>query len=431
MAESERIPVPHDAIKFLKDKLDVETDAWDDLKWGEHSHAFTVAHSVGAGVVDTIHGMLNRAMAEGQSFQAFKKGMWEMMEDKGWHGGNGHTKEEKGYVNWRIKTIFHTNMRTAYEAGRYRQHLRGASLRPILVYKSKLVGEHRREEHLAMHDLAFPYDDPFWDQNYPPNGWNCECTVVSKSVAGAERDGIKVLHSDANGNPPQVLKSDGTPVDWGKFAPSEWKYNPGRDALAPNFRNYTDLGGHKMADGRSALSHVVERYRNDMEGAKLTNGEFDTLIRRINSKEYTPSKNNPITYQVGNLETRCQRAMMDIGIQDSKIMATDWRLWHSIADKVDGNPSRRTGEATPDLKIPPDQQKLIYQILQSPERIVEQKKDNRSAQGRVFLFLKDTQDGKVIKITLEQRNAGTALQVSTMGKAIDTFRGERYEEIKW
>lgn len=35
-----------------------------------------------------------------------------------------------------------------------------------------------REEHANLHDTTLPASDPFWDKYYPPNGWNCRCTVV-------------------------------------------------------------------------------------------------------------------------------------------------------------------------------------------------------------------------------------------------------------
>jgi phage putative head morphogenesis protein, SPP1 gp7 family len=35
-----------------------------------------------------------------------------------------------------------------------------------------------REEHAALHNTTLPFDDPFWDSYYPPNGWNCRCTAV-------------------------------------------------------------------------------------------------------------------------------------------------------------------------------------------------------------------------------------------------------------
>ena len=82
----DRFPEPVEAEKFLKDKVKVETEKWDDLKWGEHAHAFTVAHSVKAGVVNEIHGLLGKALAEGQSFQDFRNGMLDMMAKTGWYG---------------------------------------------------------------------------------------------------------------------------------------------------------------------------------------------------------------------------------------------------------------------------------------------------------------------------------------------------------
>lgn len=35
-----------------------------------------------------------------------------------------------------------------------------------------------RPEHAALNGITLPMSDPFWDEYYPPNGWNCRCTVV-------------------------------------------------------------------------------------------------------------------------------------------------------------------------------------------------------------------------------------------------------------
>jgi uncharacterized protein with gpF-like domain len=118
---SDRFPRPEVAERFLREKVRYETEKWDELNWSEHVHAFTVAHSMNAGVLDTIHGLLNRAAAEGISFQDFRSGMLDMMKAKGWYGGAGHTADEKKYSNWRIGVMYDTNMRTAYSAERYRK----------------------------------------------------------------------------------------------------------------------------------------------------------------------------------------------------------------------------------------------------------------------------------------------------------------------
>lgn len=35
-----------------------------------------------------------------------------------------------------------------------------------------------RPQHAALDRVTLPISDPFWQEYYPPNGWNCRCTVV-------------------------------------------------------------------------------------------------------------------------------------------------------------------------------------------------------------------------------------------------------------
>lgn len=35
-----------------------------------------------------------------------------------------------------------------------------------------------RPEHAALDRVTLPMSDPFWESYYPPNGWNCRCTVA-------------------------------------------------------------------------------------------------------------------------------------------------------------------------------------------------------------------------------------------------------------
>ena len=104
-SKNNRFPEPTEAKRFLEQKINVKTDAWDELKWGEHSHAFTVAHSVGANVLDDIHSLINKAMANGESLETFRAGMLEAMARTGWYGKAGKTAKDESYINWRIKDV--------------------------------------------------------------------------------------------------------------------------------------------------------------------------------------------------------------------------------------------------------------------------------------------------------------------------------------
>ena len=84
-----------------------------------------------------------------------------------------------------------------------------------------------RPEHAEMDGITLPVDDPFWDTNYPPNGWNCRCTVV------------------------QVLKADNEPTDRGEaYRRAEsalrgdrrgmFRFNPGKEGrVFPAYNPYS------------------------------------------------------------------------------------------------------------------------------------------------------------------------------------------------
>jgi SPP1 gp7 family putative phage head morphogenesis protein len=48
---------------------------------------------------------------------------------------------------------------------------------PMLTYST--VGDGRvRPEHAMLDNISRPVNDKFWDNYFPPNGWNCRCTTL-------------------------------------------------------------------------------------------------------------------------------------------------------------------------------------------------------------------------------------------------------------
>jgi hypothetical protein len=218
-----------------------------------------------------------------------------------------------------------------------------------------------------------------------------------------------VLGSGEDGSPPPLRDGEGKPVDWNKFGDHSWKYNVGREALAPNFSRYKNLPAE-------TLKQVYAKYRASMDGTQMTEGEFKTLAKRADEEGYKPLD---ILYQAGNLEAERYETLRKAGIPDSKIMATDRDLRHGTGAKTDRRPESLFDE--------------IYGLLQEPEMIYRAKKAKNGVQE--IHFAKDAGDKKVLKIVLkarfsEAKNMWTALKISTMA-VVDNHYGEDkvYEKI--
>lgn len=84
-----------------------------------------------------------------------------------------------------------------------------------------------RPEHAALNGVTLPPSDPFWEEYYPPNGWNCRCTVVQvrKSKYPA------TPHDEAMALGEEALQRDTKGI---------FHFNPGKeDKTVPDYNPYT------------------------------------------------------------------------------------------------------------------------------------------------------------------------------------------------
>lgn len=84
-----------------------------------------------------------------------------------------------------------------------------------------------RPEHAALNGVTLPPSDPFWEEYYPPNGWNCRCTVVQvrKSKYPA------TPHDEAMALGEEALQRDTKGI---------FHFNPGKEQkTTPDYNPYT------------------------------------------------------------------------------------------------------------------------------------------------------------------------------------------------
>lgn len=159
-------------IAFLRAKLHLPTDRWDDIARGAHDRAFIVAGAAKADLLADLHTAVARA-AEGEGLAAFRKNFKVIVAKHGWTGwtGEGSAAGEA----WRTRVIYQTNMATSYAAGRWRQLNEPgfAKLMPYWRYRHADGVTNPRPQHLAWDGLTLPREHAFWKTHFPPNGWNC------------------------------------------------------------------------------------------------------------------------------------------------------------------------------------------------------------------------------------------------------------------
>lgn len=159
---------------FFKGKLDIPTRKWDDLWKDQHAKGFMVAGAYRDDILADFHAAVDKAISKGTTLEEFRKDFDGIVAKHGW--------SYKGSRNWRSEVIYSTNIRQAYNAGRWAQ-LTDPEQMEILPYLTYRHGDSRnpRPEHLAWNGTTLPANDPWWNTHYPQNGWGCKCRVYGST----------------------------------------------------------------------------------------------------------------------------------------------------------------------------------------------------------------------------------------------------------
>ena len=209
---------PEAAIAFWQSRAKLTSAQAKALGGGARSRAFYVTGLAEMDMVNLVHGGIAEALENGETLAGFKKRIAGAIEREGWK-------------SHRVETIFRTNMQTAYSAGRYAKQQAVKELLPYWRYVT--AGDSRvRPSHAVLHGKVFPADHPFWDGNYPPNGFNCHCAVQALSKGQVRRMGLDV-ETEMPGDCTWTDPKTGMECHVAKpGADPGFENNPGKDWLA-------------------------------------------------------------------------------------------------------------------------------------------------------------------------------------------------------
>lgn len=143
---------PKEALDWFRAKGYQPSFDYRDVWKGQHSHAFTVAKAMSMDVLTSIRESLDDALANGKTFDQWKKELQPELERLGWWGRQEMTDPLTGEVRnvqlgspRRLRTIYNTNLRTARAAGQWQRIQRSKRAMPYLVYELGPSEKHRAE----------------------------------------------------------------------------------------------------------------------------------------------------------------------------------------------------------------------------------------------------------------------------------------------
>lgn len=218
-----RLPF-REQIAFLRQKRPQPTKVWLDALQNVHDRAFVVSGVTDTAMLEEFQAAIIDAAENGRYVDDFAKDFDRLVEKYGW--------DYRGERNWRIRTIFETNIRTSFMAGRLRQ-MRDPDVVKLRPYWQYLHGDSRtpkvpRKQHLSWNNLVLMWDDPWWQIHFPPNDWRCSCGVRTLS----KRDLARLGKSRPDEAPkdaliPMIDKSTGKMIMQPQGIGFGWDYMPG------------------------------------------------------------------------------------------------------------------------------------------------------------------------------------------------------------
>ena len=364
-------------IDYLKQKTNLPTQSYKDITSRQHDRAFVVAGAMKADLLNDLHNAVNKAVADGQSFQAFQDSFDDIIGKHGWLND-----EDEKYKAWRARIIYKTNLSTSHAAGRYKQMTTPEmlKLRPYWRYRHNST-EHPRILHKKWDNLVLLATDPFWKVNYTPNGYGCNCTI----------DAINERQLRAMGK----TKPDDTPAfDGGER--SDFNSAPG-SAWFPDLDKYPEpiaksFVNETMQDG--VFDRFVEETFEATEAIK-------TATQSITAKALKQAEANK---QLKKISTTEQYPVAVLNAQQQELL----------------------GIATQTLLF--KQADAVQQIYQSATGLVGH--DLQKLFDDAFLIVRTSASRIVVAVTLTRRNFIAEIEQSKTGLYLKSLNTASASEIK-
>ena len=392
---------PEAAVKYFEGLGYHIPPDWD-VKWNEaQAKARAVAGIHRQDIVGEFHAAMYEAAKSGKSFEAWRDEVQGRLKAHDWHllkdgdivDGDSGEVLGRGITKHRMETIFRTQMQSAYMAGHWQAFEEGRDDAPWLQY-SAILDSRTRQSHAAAHGAVYHIDDPFWDYFYPPNGFNCRCTVRALSDGDLKRrnllpqkaqleDTEVVVNRKGDTRPAKAVKlPDGRRF----YTDAGFQHNVGKSHLA----NLGQLQMQRAVELPPKLASVaVGAALKDPLVMRATVEAMANMVRKAQADGFQTGQ----FLHVGVLPLTVLETLETKGFTPSALISVnDDRLWHSWRDKKV-------------RQLPIDFWERLPEHLNAPDEI-RLSRSNDPSQKDALMFVYDLPNGKgKLVITMDYKAA--------------------------
>ena len=334
---------PEEAIRYFEGLGYSIKNDWTGTWQRAQAQAFSVANIYRQDVTAELYESLQDALKQGHSFESWKQQVQQRFDARSWVHQDAQVVDKatgevlaKKLTPARLQTVYRTNMQSAMMAGRWSQLYDNKDARPYLQYVA-VMDMKTRPSHAAMHGSVYAIDDPFWGSFYPPNGFNCRCTVMALGERDIERKKLVVQDSGNKIEDVQLITNN-----QGKTASSKAITLPSGQRFTADAGFAGNVGQQYLAKlGQLQLQRAVElppRLASMAVGESLKNpqivkaltaqmAEFAEAV--FSSKQARGKMMHVGVVPLNILDELVRRQVLP---QSSVISITDDRLLHAIRD---------------------------------------------------------------------------------------------------
>lgn len=386
-----------EAQQHVQRKANALRFAWQDTSAYEHAIAFTVAKMMDADLLFETRAAVQDALDNGTDFAAFKKRLKPYLMARGWWGqalmgdpDTGEIKKVQLGSTRRLRTIYHTNLRTAHAAGQWERIQANKAHQPYLKYIGSDAAD-PREAHKRFYGMILPVDDPFWATHMPPNGWGCRCRVRALTRAQAEREGISA--SPKLRDVEHINTRTGEIEHYPEGVNPAFAHNPG-DRLGALVKIAENKHGEAFADALmdelaahymqravslkpEVASRIVSHALQNADFRAMVNAPYQRLLNTLAAGGHAPRTLLNIGIIPPNILQAMREAEMPMP-QSAVIAVTEERLKHAAGDKA--------GKKSGKMALTYDELRNLPDILREPYAVYLAPRDSKAKPALLFVY---------------------------------------------